>query len=345
MISTPDKTTIAFIGTGTMGSAMAANLINAGFQLVVTTRTKEKADVLVSEGARWADSVGEAVRDADVVITMVGYPDEVEDVYLGDDGVVDNAVAGTYLIDMTTSSPKLAREINAMAAVNDLHALDAPVTGGDVGARTGTLSIMVGGEEEDFQAVLPVLEVMGTSVCHQGKPGNGMLAKLANQVALASSMLGAVECLAFAKAADLDPVKVLSSVQAGSAGSWTLANLAPRMLAEDFDPGFRVKHLCKDLGLALDVAEAEEITLPGLETAAQLYRMLATVGGADMGTQALILVYSDEATCAAHGLDWEAAMADGDDDEDGEGQGHDDGDPHHHHHHHDDPSDPPFSRN
>lgn len=304
---TPDKTTVAFIGTGVMGSAMAHNILNAGYTVVVFNRTREKAQHLLDEGAIWAASPAEAVRQAQVTITMVGYPDEVEDLYIGDDSLVDNANEGTYLIDMSTSSPKLARELHAIGSVNDLHVLDCPVTGGDVGAREARLTIFVGGEKEDLDAVMPILRTMGSFISYQGIAGMGQMAKLANQVALAGSMMGAMESLAFAKQTGLNQGLVLEALQHGTASGNVLSNIAPRVLAGDYTPGFFVKHFIKDMDLALTIADDLDLTLPGLETAYQLYDLLSVVGGDNLGTQALELIYEDEETCAKQGLDWTKA--------------------------------------
>lgn len=330
---TPENTTIAFIGTGVMGKSMAGHLVKAGYDVTVFNRSKERALPLLDAGCSWAETVAAAVYDADVVITMVGYPTDVEDIYLSKDGILESAKDGAYLIDMTTSSPRLARDIFAVAETSSLHAIDAPVSGGDLGAKNATLTIMVGGEEGDFEAVLPILKVMGKEIIHQGGAGAGQHTKMANQIAIAGSMLAVVECISYAKAAGLDPEKVLRSVGAGSASSWSILNLGPRILAEDFAPGFYVKHFIKDMGIALEEADEMEISLPGLETAKQLYDMLSAVGGAELGTQALWLLYADEDACAKHGLDWSLLELDDEDDECGCG------DPSHHHHDHGDDCD------
>ena len=306
MVST-DNTKVAFIGTGIMGSAMAGNILSAGYQLTVFNRTKSKASDLIARGAAWADSIAEACLDADVVFTMVAYPEDVEDAYLGERGIIDSARPGSYLVDLTTSSPKLAREIYAMGAVNDLHVLDCPVTGGDVGARKGTLTFFVGGERADLAEVTPLLDRMGKTISYQGEAGMGQMAKLANQVALAGSMVGAFEAMAFAKQTGLDPASLREILMGGSASSWVLNNLVPRALADDFTPGFFVEHFLKDMGIALDVADDLNLTLPGLETAYQLYDLLSIVGGSDLGVQSISLLYEDEATCSRHGLDWSRA--------------------------------------
>lgn len=334
-----DSTTVALVGTGVMGSSMGLNILRAGYDLVVCNRTSSKAQALLDAGATWAATPSEAVAQAQVVITMVGYPDEVEEIWIGDNGIVDNAHPGSYLIDMSTSSPKLARELHAIGAVNDLHVLDCPVTGGDIGAREARLTIFVGGEKEDLDVILPLLDCMGENIAYQGIAGMGQMAKLANQIALAGNMLGAMECLAFARQTGLDPDLLTAAMRGGTADSFVLDNILPRAMADDYTPGFFVKHFIKDMGLALAIADELDLTLPGLETAYQLYDLLSVVGGEDMGTQALALIYEDEKTCARNGLDWSRAdefddgYDDDDDDEDDEhGHGHRG---HGHHHHHD----------
>ena len=299
---TPETTTIAFVGTGVMGSPMAGHLMDAGARLVVFNRTRERAAGLLERGATWAESAGEAASQADVVITMVGYPADVEEVYLAPGGVVERARQGSVLVDTTTSSPSLAVRIAEAAGARGLHAIDAPVSGGDVGARNAALTIMVGGSKEAFAAVEPLLRVMGTNVVLQGGPGAGQHTKLANQVAIAGSMLATVESLAYARAAGLDPRRVLDSIGAGSAASWSLANLAPRILDGNFAPGFFVKHFIKDMRLALESAEDLGIDLPGLACAKQLYDRLSAEGGAELGTQALWLLYATEDERRAAGL-------------------------------------------
>lgn len=297
-----NDTRVAFIGTGVMGSSMASHLLDSGYPLTVHNRTRAKAEPLLSRGAAWADSPGAAAAGADVVITIVGYPADVEQVYLGSGGVVERAREGALLIDMTTSAPELAERIFAASAARGLEAVDAPVSGGDVGARNATLTIMVGGAPAGAARAEPVLAVLGRSVVHQGPAGSGQHAKLANQVAIAGSMLATVEMLAYAKAAGLDRAKVLESVSAGSAASWSLENLAPRILREDFAPGFFVKHFVKDLRLAFDACERTGAVLPGLDLAKRLYEHLEEHGGADLGTQALWLLYGDAAERDAFGV-------------------------------------------
>ncbi|AGT31341.1 oxidoreductase [Geobacillus genomosp. 3] len=286
--------TIGFIGLGVMGKSMAHHLLKAGYPLLVHTRTKEKALDLLEEGAVWKDTIADLAREADVVMTMVGYPHDVEQVYLGEGGILENARPGTYVIDMTTSTPTLARAIYEAAKQKGIHALDAPVSGGDIGAREGTLTIMVGGDEEVFLACKPILERLGTNIVLQGKAGAGQHTKMCNQIAIATNMIGVCEAMAYAKRAGLDPLKVLESIAKGAAGSWSLSNLAPRMLSGDFAPGFYIKHFIKDMKIALEEAERMNLPLPGLALAKQMYEELAQTGEENSGTQALYKRYVEK---------------------------------------------------
>ncbi|AKM18342.1 2-hydroxy-3-oxopropionate reductase [Geobacillus sp. 12AMOR1] len=283
--------TIGFIGLGVMGKSMARHLLKAGYPLLVYTRTKEKAEDLLQEGAVWKETVADLAREADVVITMVGYPHDVEQVYFGEGGILENARPGTYVIDMTTSTPTLAKSIYEAAKQKGIHALDAPVSGGDIGAREGTLTIMVGGDEDVFLACKPILERLGTNIVRQGGAGAGQHTKMCNQIAIATNMIGVCEAMAYAKRAGLDPFKVLESIAKGAAGSWSLSNLAPRMLSGDFAPGFYIKHFIKDMKIALEEAERMNLLLPGLALAKQLYEELAQAGEENSGTQALYKRY------------------------------------------------------
>jgi 3-hydroxyisobutyrate dehydrogenase len=283
--------TIGFVGTGVMGGPMAGHALAAGYRVVVRTRTPERAVGLLEAGAVWAESNAALVQQCDAVVTMVGYPTDVEDVYFGEDGLIAAARPGTYLIDCTTSSPVLAGRIAAEAEGQGVHAIDAPVTGGDVGAKEARLSIMVGGTEAEFAEVEGLLRVFGTTVVRQGPAGSGQHTKMANQLAIAGSMIGAAEALGYAKAAGLDPERVLESIGAGSAGSWTLTNLAPRMLAGNFAPGFYIRHFVKDLRIALESASELGIDLPGGQLAARLYESLVAAGYGDDGTQAIWRLY------------------------------------------------------
>jgi 3-hydroxyisobutyrate dehydrogenase len=282
---------IAFIGTGVMGRSMAGHLQKAGHSLHVYNRTKEKAQALIDAGARWHDSAGSAAAEADFVITIVGFPADVEQTYLAPDGVIARAKPGAVLIDMTTSSPLLAVRIAAAAAKRGLSALDAPVSGGDLGAKEARLVIMVGGDEAAFAKAKPLFELMGKNIARHGPAGAGQHCKLANQIAVAVGMLAWCEGLAYAKKAGLDPAAVHASISGGAAGSWAMTNLAPRALAENYAPGFYVKHILKDLRLALECAAELKLDLPGLACAKKMYDLVAARGWEDCGTQALYRLY------------------------------------------------------
>lgn len=286
-----EKMIIGFIGTGVMGRSMAANLLKSDYKVMVYNRTKAKAEELIKQGAIWKDTVAEIAGETNVIITMVGYPKDVEEVYFGEGGIIQNAKAGSYLIDMTTSSPKLAQKIYETAKAKGLHALDAPVSGGDVGAREAKLSIMVGGESAAFEAVRPIFEAMGKNIVLQGGSGAGQYTKMCNQIAIASNMIGVCEAMAYAKKAGLNPQNVLKSIESGAAGSWSLSNLAPRMLSGDFEPGFYIKHFIKDMRIALESAKEMGLKTPGLELALSLYEELAQKGEENSGTQALFKYY------------------------------------------------------
>lgn len=301
-MSSAQLPTVAFIGTGVMGAPMAGHLMDAGYPLVVFSRTKARTEALIERGALWAESAGEAASQADVVITMVGYPADVEEVYLGERGIIEMARDGAVVVDMTTSSPELAMRVAEAAEWAELAVLDAPVSGGDTGAKNATLTIMVGGDEATFARVEPIFRVMGANVVLQGGPGSGQHTKMANQIAIAGSMLATVESIAYAQRAGLDPRRVLDSITAGSAASWSLANLAPRILDGDFGPGFFVKHFVKDMRIAVASAEAMDLDLPGLATAKRLYEYLEANAGANLGTQALWLLYADESARVAAGV-------------------------------------------
>jgi 3-hydroxyisobutyrate dehydrogenase len=291
MLLTKENTVVGFVGIGVMGKSMVENLLQAGYRVNVHTRTKSKAEVLLSSGAVWKDTVAELASEANVIITMVGYPKDVEEIYLGQDGLIDNANSGTYLIDMTTSTPSLAEMIFEKAWSNDIFALDAPVSGGDVGARNATLAIMVGGNEKDFQTVFPIFKTIGENIVYQGKEGAGQHTKMCNQITIASNMVGVCEAMMYAEKAGLDPKTVLKSIESGAAGSWSLSNLAPRMLDGDFEPGFYVKHFIKDMAIALEAAKEMNLQTPGLELAKTLYDKLASQGEGNSGTQALYRLF------------------------------------------------------
>jgi 3-hydroxyisobutyrate dehydrogenase len=283
---------IAFIGTGVMGRSMAGHLQKAGHQLHVYNRTKDKAAALLEAGAKWHDTAGSAAAEADVVFTIVGFPTDVEATYLGQGGVVERARPGALLIDMTTSSPALAVKIAAAAKARGLSALDAPVSGGDLGAKEARLVIMVGGDAEAFARAKPLFELMGKNIALHGGPGAGQFCKMANQIAVAVGMVSWCEALAFAKKAGLDPAAVHGSISGGAAGGWAMTNLAPRALADNYAPGFYVKHILKDLRIALESAAEMKLELPGLVCAKKLYDQVAARGWEDCGTQALYRLYT-----------------------------------------------------
>jgi 3-hydroxyisobutyrate dehydrogenase len=282
---------IAFIGLGVMGRSMAGHLLRAGHRLHVHNRTPAKAAELLAAGAMWHDSAGSAAAAADAVITMLGFPSDVEASYLGAGGIVERARPGALLIDMTTSSPVLAQKIAKAAAAKGLQALDAPVSGGDIGAREARLVIMVGGEEAAFARAKPIFELMGKNIARLGAAGSGQYCKMANQIAVAVGMISWCEGLVYAQKAGLDPAAVHASISGGAAGGWSMTNLAPRALAGTYDPGFYVKHLLKDLRIALDSAAELKLDLPGLTLAKKLYDQVAAKGWEDCGTQALFRSY------------------------------------------------------
>lgn len=285
---------IAFVGTGVMGKSMAGHLLSAGHDLTVYNRTRSKAQELIDAGAAWADSPGDAAAGAEVVFTIVGFPQDVEEVYFGDAGIVARASEGAILVDMTTSRPDLAVCIAGAAEGKGMQSLDAPVSGGDVGAREARLSIMVGGPKAAYETVKPLFDLMGTNIVLQGPAGSGQHTKMCNQIAIAAGMLGVCESMAYAKASGLDPETVLESIASGAAGSWSLSNLAPRMIAGNFAPGFYVKHFIKDLNIAIESADSMGLDLPGLALARKLYVELAEAGGENDGTQALFRKYTEQ---------------------------------------------------
>lgn len=288
-VAEPGKTRIGWIGTGVMGAAMCGHLLKAGYQAVVFNRTRSKAEGLLAMGAEWADSPKAVSEAADIVFSIVGFPHDVREVILGDRGALAGCKPGNIIVDMTTSEPALAVEIAARAAERGVASLDAPVTGGDVGAREARLSIMVGGDPAAYEAVLPCFQVMGKTVVYQGGPGRGQHTKMANQILIASTMIAVCEGLLYAYRAGLDLNKVLESVASGSAGSWSLSNLGPRIINNRFEPGFFVEHFIKDMGIALAEAKRMGLCLPGLALAHQLYLSVAACGHAKDGTHALEL--------------------------------------------------------
>lgn len=287
-----------------MGLSMSRRLLAAGCRLTVYSRTAARCEELLRAGARWAASPAEVASACNVVFSMVGFPDDVREVHLGRQGTLQAARPGTILVDMSTSRPALAVEIALAAEKAGARSLDAPVSGGDVGARNGTLSIMVGGPADAFRAVFPLFEWMGKTILHQGPAGAGQHTKLVNQILIANNMVGVCEALLYAWRSGLDLERVLQSVSSGAAGSWSLSNLAPRIVAGDFQPGFFVEHFIKDMGIALEEAAQLKIALPGLALARQLYLALQAQGGEKLGTQALQL-----ALARISNIDWEQRSA------------------------------------
>lgn len=284
---------IGFIGVGIMGKSMVRNLMKAGFELHIFARTKAKIEDVISEGAVFHESIRECVEDMDAVITIVGFPQDVEEVYFDPQNILDSAKEGAYLIDMTTTSPMLAEKIYKEGTEKGYHVLDAPVTGGDIGAKKGTLSILVGGKKEDFDACRPLFEAMGTNINYQGEAGCGQHAKLANQIIIAGTLSGVCEALTYAKAKGLDLQTVLDSVSTGAAGSTQLSTFGPKILAEDFAPGFFLKHFVKDMKLALMEANRSDLSLEVLSQVLANYEELEAEGYGEFGTQALMKHYEE----------------------------------------------------
>ncbi|MBU8909658.1 MAG: NAD(P)-dependent oxidoreductase [Desulfobacterales bacterium] len=287
----PGKTIVGFIGLGVMGQSMAGHILDAGYKLHVYTRTKQRGENIISKGAVWEETVSGLSAKCDVIITIVGFPADVEEVYLGEGGILNHAQKGTIVIDMTTSSPDLAVTIDEKAKEKGIESLDAPVSGGDVGAQNATLSIMVGGDKNIFDKVSPLFEVMGKNIVLQGKPGSGQHTKMANQIAIAAGMVAVCEAIAYAKKSGLDPNTVLKSIGAGAAGSWSLNNLGPRMIAENFEPGFYIKHFIKDMKIAATSSSRMGLETPGLDLALSLYEKMAEMGYENDGTQGLLKLF------------------------------------------------------
>lgn len=284
---------MAWIGTGIMGGPMCGHLMDAGCEAVVFTRSKAKAEPLLQRGASWARTPAEAAGAAQVTFTMVGFPQDVRDVYFGENGVLAGAKPGGIVVDMTTTEPSLAVEIYKAAAEKGIRAIDAPVSGGDVGARNASLSIMVGGEGEAVETVLPLFEKMGNNIVHQGPAGAGQHTKMCNQIVIAGTMIGVTESLVYGYKAGLDLPTVLQSISGGAAACWSLDNYVPRMLRRDFSPGFIVEHYIKDLCIALEESRRMNLQLPGLELAERLYTKLQRLGHGRSGTHALLLALEE----------------------------------------------------
>lgn len=279
---------IAWIGTGVMGFSMCSHLMNAGYKMTVYNRTKSKCDKLVEKGAVWADSPAEAARQADIIFTIVGSPADVREVYFGEKGIFKGSSAGRYFIDMTTTEPSLAEEIFKNAKEAGCHAIDAPVSGGDVGAREARLSIMAGGDKGDFEYIKPLFELMGKTIIYEGGAGSGQHTKMCNQITVAGGMIGICEALVYGRKAGLDLELMLNTIRGGAAASWSLDNYGPRILKGDFAPGFMVDHFIKDMGIALDEAKNMGLFLPGLALVHQLYTTLKAMGHGASGTHSLI---------------------------------------------------------
>ena len=293
------KTRIGWIGTGVMGSSMCGHLMNAGYAATVYSRTKQKSEGLLAKGATWAGSPKKVAQNSDVIFSIVGFPSDVREVLLGEDGALAGAKAGSVLVDMTTSQPSLAVEVYEAAKARGVHSVDAPVSGGDIGARNAALSIMIGGDKEVVTALQPLWEAMGKTIVHQGETGAGQHTKMVNQILIATGMIGVCEALLYGYRSGLDLPTVLKSVSSGAAGSWSLSNLAPRIIDNNFDPGFFVEHFIKDMGIALEESRRMGLSMPGLALAQQLYLAVQAQGFGRNGTHALLLALSQMS-----GIDW-----------------------------------------
>src|SRR4051794_10955825 len=298
----PERTRIGWIGTGVMGRSMCGHLLAANYKVTLYTRTKSKADELLKQGASWASSPQEVAAASDVVISIVGYPSDVREVMLGENGALAGSKAGNVLIDMTTSEPSLAIEVAKRASEREVVSIDAPVSGGDIGARNATLSIMIGGDANTVTALEPLWTKMGSKWVYQGDAGAGQHTKMVNQILIATTMIGVCEALLYGYKAGLDLEMVLESVASGAAGSWSLSNYGPRIMSGNFEPGFFVEHFIKDMGIALTEARRMRLSLPGLALAEQLYQAVAAQGFAKKGTHSLML-----ALAHLSGLEWSAA--------------------------------------
>jgi len=285
----PGKTRLGWIGTGVMGRSMCANLMSAGFSMTIYTRTEEKAKDLIAKGAQWVKTPKDVAEQSDITFTMVGYPYDVREVNLGAHGTLAGSKKGSLIVDMTTSEPSLAIEIYEAAKAKGVGSVDAPVSGGDIGAKNGTLSIMIGGDAADVDAANPCFEAMGKTIKHQGPAGAGQHTKMVNQILIGPTMIAVCEAMLYAYQSGLDPLKVIESVGSGGAASWAINNLGPRIVKRDFEPGFYVEHFIKDMGIALAEAKKMRISLPGLALAEQLYLAVQAQGYERKGTQALML--------------------------------------------------------
>ncbi|MEZ6129405.1 MAG: NAD(P)-dependent oxidoreductase [Planctomycetaceae bacterium] len=295
----PGTTRIGWIGTGVMGASMCGHLIDAGFSATISTRTKAKAQPLLDRGATWADSPKAVAENSDVIFSIVGFPADVRSVLLGEDGALAGAAPGSVLVDMTTSQPTLAMEIHDAAKSKGVHSVDAPVSGGDVGAKNGTLSIMIGGDKDVVDSLQPCWEAMGKTIVYQGSAGSGQHTKMVNQILIATGMIGVCEALLYGYKAGLNLETVLQSVSSGAAGSWSLSNLGPRIINNNFDPGFFVEHFIKDMGIALEESKRLGLSMPGLALGHQLYAAVQAQGHGRKGTHALQL-----ALAALSNVEW-----------------------------------------
>lgn len=282
---------IGFIGIGVMGRGMVLNLSKAGYEVSIYTRSKDKVNDLIGDKIKWCHDIEQCCKDKDIIMTMVGFPSDVEEVYFSKKGIINSAKQKAVLIDFTTSSPLLAKKIYDHAQEKDLASLDCPVSGGDIGAHKGTLSIMAGGDQEVFKEVKSVLEVLGTNLNYVGKAGHGQHTKMANQIALAGALAGVCEAITYAKSVNLDPELMLQCISSGAAGSWQMSNNGPKMLSKDFAPGFYIKHYLKDMKIAKDVNEANNLDLEVLNTVLKMFETMQSNGDEELGTQALIKYY------------------------------------------------------
>lgn len=287
------KPEVGWIGLGVMGASMAGHLVKQGCSLLVHSRTRSKAAQLIEMGAEWIDSPSEVAGNVDYLFTMLGYPEDVEEVYFGRAGIFSNLSRGTTLIDMTTSTPELSQKISVYASERGCFSLDAPVSGGDIGAREARLAIMCGGNQQAYDKTLPLFQIMGKTINYFGESGSGQRTKMSNQILIASTMIGTVESLLYAEKANLDLNQVIEMIGQGAAGCWSLNHLGPRMLNQDWEPGFYVKHFVKDMGIALNDAKKMGIRLQGLELAHQFYKKVSQSGYEEQGTQVLLKVLKD----------------------------------------------------
>jgi len=288
-VSLSKKTKIGFIGTGVMGVSMCGRMMAEGYSMTIYNRTKSKAKSLIKKGAKWVNSPAEVAANSEIIFTIVGYPQDVEEVYFGQDGILSKAKSGSILIDMTTTKPSLAKKIYKTAKAKKISTIDAPVSGGDVGAKNGALSIMIGGDKKAVKTVMPLFEIMGKNMIYEGKAGSGQHTKMCNQITIAGTMIGVCESLLYAHKAGLDLGVMLQAISGGAARCWTLDNLAPRIVQRNFDPGFYVEHFIKDMEIALDEARLMDLSLPGLSLVHQLYKAVQAQGNGRLGTQALTL--------------------------------------------------------